>query len=94
MRSDPRPEGAPGLGGEVGATNTHILSDAILIDRREAASMLRASISSIRALQRRGILPIIRIGKLARIRRTDVETWIARGCPMRPHSEWREGGRA
>jgi excisionase family DNA binding protein len=48
-----------------------------LLTTREVAQMLRVSVRFVQLLASRGSLPAIRVGRLWRFRRTDVEAFLA-----------------
>lgn len=50
-----------------------------LVTQSEVARLLRCSPSMVRVLAHRGALPPVRVGRLVRYRRIDVEAFIARG---------------
>jgi excisionase family DNA binding protein len=54
-----------------------------LIDAPEAADRLRVSVRTLRRLTDAGRGPApIRVGRCLRWRSSDLDTWIAAGCPM------------
>jgi excisionase family DNA binding protein len=54
-----------------------------LIDAPEAADRLRVSVRTLRRLTDAGRCPApIRVGRCLRWRSSDLDTWIAAGCPM------------
>lgn len=56
--------------------------DVVLLDVSEVAKMLACSARHVRRTTDRGAMPCpVRIGSLVRWRRTDIERWIADGCP-------------
>lgn len=67
------------------------LSAAQLLDVRAVAALLDCSPRHVYRLADAGRMPPpLRLGSLVRWRRTDMETWLAQGCPrVRP-----VGGRA
>lgn len=66
----------------------------ILIDANEAAELLSISRATFLRLDRSGRLgpPSVRLGRLVRWNRAQIEQWAAAGCP--PRSRWRSHGLA
>jgi len=65
-----------------------IVEDPLLIDLREAARLSGISLSTFLRLERTGRVGPrpIRLGRLVRIDRRELERWIAAGCPSR--ADW------
>lgn len=58
------------------------MSEAMLLTGVQVARMLQISIRSLYRLRSgKRLPPSLRIGGLTRWRRTDIETWVAAGCP-------------
>jgi len=69
---------------EGGATGSSVpnLVVAVLLDVRAVAAMVGCSSRNIYRLSDGGRMPRpVKIGRLVRWRRTDIEAWIAAGCP-------------
>ncbi len=57
-------------------------TSAALLDARALAILLSCSVRHVRRLADSGQLPqSVRLGACVRWRRTDIEIWIAQGCP-------------
>jgi excisionase family DNA binding protein len=54
-----------------------------LLKPREVADMLRCSLSMVRALTRRGELPVMYVGRLPRYASDDVAAYLARAREVR-----------
>ena len=61
-------------------------ADALLVDRRELSRLVSRSPSSLQRDVVAGRVPLpLRIGRSTRWRRSEIEGWIAAGCPaVRP----------
>jgi len=68
-----------------------ITPDTRLLTYDHIAVMLSVSIAKVFAMRESGRLPVkaIKIGGSVRFHRTDVEGWIAAGCP----TDWKGGAR-
>lgn len=61
----------------------------VLLDVRDVASLLNCSMPHVRRMADAGRMPRpVRVGSLVRWRKTDIESWVASGCPS-----CRNGGR-
>lgn len=68
------PAGLPPIGGPL---------TVMLLDVTEVARLLSVSKNTIWKLRSTGDLPApIRLGKLARWRRDEIEAWVRAGCPL------------
>jgi len=67
---------------------------SILVDANQAAALLGMSRSSFLRLDRRGLLGprSVRLGRLVRWHRQQIEAWASAGCP--PRSQWLPHGTA
>lgn len=66
------------------------ITGAALLDAKQVAATLAVSVRHVRRLADGGDLPRpVRLGKLIRWRRQEIERWIAAGCP-RSESEGRQ----
>lgn len=57
---------------------------ALLIDARQAAAVLRLGRRKLWSLTICGAIPSRRIGRAVRYAPSELETWIANGCPTEP----------
>jgi excisionase family DNA binding protein len=53
----------------------------LLFDEEQAAAILSLSQRKLWELAARGAIKSVKIGSLKRYRRTDLEDWVASGCP-------------
>jgi len=57
-------------------------TEALLLDVKDVAKLLRVSVRTVWTWRDMGRLPApVKIGRCVRWRRQDVEEWIDRGCP-------------
>lgn len=57
-------------------------NERVLISAKELAELLGVSIRTLWRLRSGGQLPLpVRLGHTVRWRMTDIETWLAAGCP-------------
>jgi excisionase family DNA binding protein len=69
-------------------------TERLLVGAAEAAAMLGVSRATFLRLDRTGRLGprSVRLGRLVRWHRQQIEQWAAQGCP--PRATWRKGGAA
>jgi excisionase family DNA binding protein len=69
-------------------------TERLLLSAAEAAAMLGISRATFLRLDRSGRLgpKSVRLGRLVRWHRAQIEVWVGAGCP--PRSGWRKGGAA
>lgn len=63
------------------------VAEALMIDARQIGALLSVCLRTVRIWDSTGKLPQpVRIGKCVRWRRSEINDWIAAGCP--PRAEW------
>jgi predicted DNA-binding transcriptional regulator AlpA len=69
---------------------------ALLVDAAAAAEMLGISTRNLWSLTKRGAVPVRRIGRSVRYSPTELQSWVAAGCPTEPGAaeRLRKGGRS
>jgi predicted DNA-binding transcriptional regulator AlpA len=63
----------------------------ILVNSKCAAAMLSISERKLWELKTSGAIPSVRIDGAVRFRVSDIEAWIAAGCPTTPQAKKRAG---